>query len=182
MYDFHLEILNPVGYRILGTNALKGAVVVKTGEDMGRDVLSGKVPMQERHVWWLINPNSRNLQTLQRYNQKHKDGTLSKNRDVDRGSAEKGLRLSLVPAFLDENANLRELPLTRCIEVWGHVPFNTTDNEFEEMIEAIERVNAGHSPVSRPPSRIGTDNSSITGQSTAGSLVSAPFNMTTART
>jgi len=62
---------------------------------------------------------------------------------------------------------LRELPLTRCIEVWGHAPFGASETEFEDMMDAIERVNAGNPhpvqkanfpapPGSPTPSRVGT--------------------------
>mmetsp|Transcript_22710 Transcript_22710/g.33530 ORF Transcript_22710/g.33530 Transcript_22710/m.33530 type:complete len:920 (-) Transcript_22710:56-2815(-) len=141
-----IKILNPVGFRILPPEGTQNGVIVKQGEPMPHKVEKGELPMQAKHVWWLVNPNSRNLQTLQRYNSKRKEGTLKKSRDVDRGSANRGLRLSLVAAFLDRKGLLRELPLTRCIEIWGHVPFDTTDDDFEEMMDAIERINAGESP------------------------------------
>lgn len=173
-----VKILNPVGYRVLSNNVLNNAVVIREGEPLSRDVKLGIVPMEERHVWWLVNPNSRNLQTLKRYNQKHKDGTISKNRDIDRGTPEKGLRISLVAACTNKDGQLSELPLTRCIEIWGHVPFGATDADFDEMMEAIERVNAGHTPSSQPPSRVATDNSSLA----SSSLLSNPVSMINART
>ena len=154
-----VKILNPVAYRLLTADALKEAVIVKRGEPMDMDVRKGKKPMTEKHVWWLVNPNSRNLRTLQRYNEKEKTSLLSStksannagnaNVQVDRGSEDHGLRLSLIAAYLDPRSNstqLQELPLTRCIEIWGHVPFNASDMEFEDFIIAIERVNAGHAP------------------------------------
>jgi len=158
-----IKILNPVGYRILQPDGLKGVVVVKQGDDMEPDVKKGKKPMEGRHVWWLVNPNSRNLRTLQRYSGKNEQSSIQ----VDRGSAEKGLRLSLIAAYVDPRTNqLRELTLTRCIEIWGHIPFNATDSEFEETMTAIERVNAGQPPLSTsgdemPPSRVGTDTSGL---------------------
>lgn len=163
-----VKILNPVGYRILQADGLKGAVVVKRGEKMDSEVKKGTRPMEERHVWWLVNPNSRNLRTLQRYNGKDEKGAIQ----VDRGSAEKGLRLSLIAAHKDPVTNeLRELTLTRCIEIWGHLPFTVTDLEFEDTMLAIERVNAGQAPLDpptfedQPPSRVGTDSSSSFRQS-----------------
>jgi hypothetical protein len=127
--------------------------------------------MQEMHVWWLVNPSSRNLQTLQRYNQKSKDENVKKTRDVDRGTPDKGLRLSLVAAYMDSLGQLKELPLTRCIEVWGHVPFGATNAEFEGMIEAIERINAGQPPLLIPPSRQ-TTATSFTGSENEFSTIS----------
>jgi hypothetical protein len=143
-----IKILNPVGYRILNSDGLKGSVVVKKGEPMDADVKKGLKPMSSKHVWWMVNPNSRNLRTLQRYNNKDKS-SASKAVQVDRGSAEKGLRLSLIAAYVDPRTNqLRELTLTRCIEIWGHIPFGASDAEFEDMMAAIDRVNAGLAPPS----------------------------------
>lgn len=158
-----IKILNPVGYRILQADSLKDCVVVRNGQPMDSDVRNGTKPMEEKHVWWLVNPNSRNLTTLQRYNGKDKNSTVPKGLQIDRGSAKRGLRLSLIAAYIDpRNGNLRELTLTRCIEIWGHVPFNATDIEFDDMMTAIERVNAGYPPPAFPafddvPGRIGTD-------------------------
>lgn len=175
-----VKILNPVGYRILQSDAVKGAVVVKKGEPMPADVKKGDQPIQEKHVWWIVNPNSRNLRTLQRYNEKDKNST-SKTVQVDRGSQNKGLRLSLIAAFIDPKTNdLRELTLTRCIEIWGHVPFNATDNEFDDMMTAIERVNAGQPPPpvnaftrdhDSQPGRVGTD---VTGNNSTVSSEDPP--------
>mmetsp|Transcript_9245 Transcript_9245/g.10555 ORF Transcript_9245/g.10555 Transcript_9245/m.10555 type:complete len:988 (-) Transcript_9245:101-3064(-) len=158
-----IKILNPVGYRILQNDSLKDCVVVKTGQLMDKDIKNGVKPMQEKHVWWLVNPNSRNLITLQRYNGKDENSTVPKGLQIDRGSTKKGLRLSLIAAYIDpRNEDLRELTLTRCIEIWGHIPFNATDTEFDDMMTAIERVNAGHPPPAFPvfddvPGRVGTD-------------------------
>ena len=158
-----IKILNPVGYRILQADSLKDCVVVRNGQTMDRDVQNGTKPMEEKHVWWLVNPNSRNLTTLQRYNGKDKNSTVPKGLQIDRGSAKRGLRLSLIAAYIDpRSSSLRELTLTRCIEIWGHIPFNASDLEFDDMMTAIERVNAGYPPPPFPafddvPSRIGTD-------------------------
>lgn len=160
-----VKILNPVGYRILQPDGLKGVVVVKKGAPMDSEVKRGMKPMEDKHVWWLVNPNSRNLRTLQRYSGKDEKSAVQ----VDRGSEKKGLRLSLIAAYIDPRTNeLRELTLTRCIEIWGHIPFNATDIEFEDTVTAIERVNAGQPPLpfpafmadnDQPPSRVGTDTS-----------------------
>jgi hypothetical protein len=158
-----IKILNPVGYRILQADSLKDCVVVRNGQPMDSDVQKGTKPMEEKHVWWLVNPNSRNLTTLQRYNGKDKSSKVPKGLQIDRGSAKRGLRLSLIAAYIDpRDGSLRELTLTRCIEIWGHIPFNATDIEFDDMMTAIERVNAGYPPPAFPafddvPGRIGTD-------------------------
>lgn len=183
-----VKILNPVGYRLLQSDGLKGAVVVREGEPMDSDVKQGKRPMQEKHVWWLVNPNSRNLRTLQRHTgETGKGGGIQ----VDRGSPQKGLRLSLIAAYIDPRASsLRELTLTRCIEIWGHMPFNSSDTEFEDIMTAIERVNAGQPPPplpafmaddGNPPSRVGTDSSaSHSGHDHSGPL--SPVSFRAART
>jgi hypothetical protein len=167
-----IKILNPVGFRILPAEGLDGGVVVKEGEEMDEDVKKGLKPMGENHVWWLVNPNSRNLRTLQRYSGKDGNdsnaGTAPRGVHIDRGTPGKGLRLSLIAAYIDPRTEkLRELTLTRCIEIWGHVPFSASDRDFEAMMTAIERINAGHPPpalpafanTDDPPSRVGTDSS-----------------------
>jgi len=121
-----IKILNPVGFRIMNPENTKTAVVVRKGEKMEPDAVSGRRPMEERHVWWLVNPNSRNLRTLQRY--KGDRNSEVRGPRVDRGSPDKGLRISLVAAYYDDAAKcLKELPLTRCIEIWGHIPFSASD-------------------------------------------------------
>ena len=177
-----IKILNPVGFRIMPVDQTRTAVVVRKGELLSKDIINGKRPMEEKHVWWLVNPNSRNLRTL-----------LKPPSDkIERGSAERGLRLSLVAAYNDPDTNdLRELPLTRCIEIWGHVPFSASDQEFEDMMSAIERVNAGHaaSPIllnqeCRPPSRVGTDLSSASTEDVRSqkSVMSSPAPLSPQRT
>jgi len=161
-----IKILNPVGFRLLSASSCAVATVVKKGDIMNSDVMKGLKPMTERHVWWLVNPSSKNLRTLKREPSPlvvdRRDGAAvgttfaeSRNRRVssdvvmrtdllDRGSTEKGLRLSLIAAYIEPGSGtLRELPLTRCIEIWGHAPFGASEAEFEEMMDAIERVNAG---------------------------------------
>ena len=152
-----IKILNPVGFRILPSDGLDGSVVVKEGEQMDSEVKKGLKPMQDKHVWWLVNPNSRNLRTLQRYSGNSsvtgsgKDGSTPRGVQVDRGSPDQGLRLSLIAAYIDPRTNLlREPTLTRCIEIWGQVAFSATDTEFEDMMTAIERVNAGQPPPPLP--------------------------------
>jgi hypothetical protein len=179
-----IKILNPVGFRILPPEGLDGGVVVKEGEEMDKDVKKGLKPMEEKHVWWLVNPNSRNLRTLQRYSAKDANdssaGTPPRGIHIDRGNEAKGLRLSLIAAYVDPRTDkLRELTLTRCIEIWGHVPFSATDRDFEDMMTAIERVNAGQPPPAlpafatnddHPPSRVGTDSSTSHSMERDGSL------------
>jgi hypothetical protein len=129
-----VKILNPVGFRIMNPEATKAAVIVRKGEEMEPDVKQGLRPMEERHVWWLVNPNSRNLRTLQRYRGDRNSEVRGPR--VDRGSPDKGLRISLVAAFVDPATNaLRELPLTRCIEIWGHIPFSASDSGKLKSIE-----------------------------------------------
>jgi hypothetical protein len=154
-----IKILNPVGFRLLTPTATQTAVIIKEGEPMSPDVISGMTPMGEKHVWWLVNPNSRNLRALQRKSSRalleefdaHSDQlstssranarTCSPKNAVDRGKPDRGLRLSLVAAFIDPKTNmLRELPLTRCIEVWGHAPFGASETGMCLNFEFIKCV------------------------------------------
>jgi serine/threonine protein kinase len=135
-----IKVLNPVGFRILSADVTRSALVVRTGSSF-----DGSSAMEERHVWWLAHPNSRNLQTLRRYNTA---ASTQRRVQVDRGTADKGLRLSLIAAYSDESGALLELPLTKCIEIWGHVPFSASDDEFQLLMESIDKINQGQQPTS----------------------------------
>lgn len=175
-----IKILNPVGFRTLATDVTDKAVVAREGVALSADCVSGKSPMEERNVWWLINPSSRNLRTLQRYSV---DVVAPRGVEVDRGSPDKGLRISLIAAYKDPATNkLRELPLTRCIEIWGHVPFQASDSEFRDVMSAIDKINQGLPPpaIELLPGRIGTGTSSM-GSSLDGS-VGGPSQMVSHRT
>jgi hypothetical protein len=152
-----IKILNPVGFRTLAPDVTNSAVVARKGKACSSDILAGKAPMTEEHVWWLINPSSRNLRTLQRYSI---DTQTPRGVEVDRGKPERGLRISLIAAYQDKSGKIKELPLTRCIEIWGHVPFDATDAEFKEIMDAIERINQGLPPPEIPPGRVATATSS----------------------
>lgn len=154
-----IKILNPVGFRTLSADVTNSAVVARQGAPLSEDCVSGKSPMEEKHVWWLINPSSRNLRTLQRYSV---DTQAPRGVEVDRGSPEKGLRISLIAAYKDPRTKkLKELPLTRCIEIWGHVPFEASDAEFREVMGAIDKINQGLPPPPMVPGRVGTATSSM---------------------
>lgn len=176
-----IKILNPVGFRTLAPNVTETAVVARRGDALTPEMAQGKRPMEERHVWWLVNPNSRNLRTLQRYS-----GEGSRRVEVDRGTTQKGLRISLIAAF-QHQGQLKELPLTRCIEIWGHVPFATSDNEFKQLMIAIDKINQGQPPPALPlwgeetvPGRVGTGGSSFSGSLSEELKSSSP--MATKRT
>lgn len=124
-----IKILNPVGFRLMTSDATQTCVVVREGERMDDEIKLGLKPMQEKHVWWLVHPNSRNLRTLQKDASKLRQNKgSSAGYELDRGAPDKGLRLSLLAAYMDPKTNkLKELPLTRCIEIWGHMPFAVSD-------------------------------------------------------
>jgi hypothetical protein len=186
-----IKILNPVGFRTLPVSVTQDAVVAREGVTLDSDVREGRRPMQEKHVWWLINPNSRNLRTLQRYLPTPNNGSSASRRiEVDRGSSEKGLRISLIAAYLDpRTGKLLELPLTKCIEIWGHVPFGATDDEFTHIMSSIDRINAGLPPPPVPafargmgdddlaPGRVGTGRSGGTSSIESGSFTNGMEDM-----
>jgi hypothetical protein len=156
-----IKILNPVGFRALAADQVASTVVARPGAPLDRDVVRGTKPMEEKHVWWLVNPAGRNLRTLQRYSAGTSLGV-----EVDRGSPERGLRISLVAAY-KEKGELKELPLTRCLEIWGHVPFEASDAEFRDVMQAIDRVNQGLPPPPVVPGRVPTSTSSMGSSSVA---------------
>ncbi len=144
-----IKILNPVGFRLVSPSACSQAIVVKKGEAMDYDTRKGFKPMREEHVWWLVNPSSKSSR------KKVKESTKDPNKSLDLpdedkylsvAPAKEGLKLSLIAAYIEPKSNsLKELPLVRCIEIWGHAPFGSTEEEFEKMMDAIERVNNGQS-------------------------------------
>ena len=140
-----IKILNPVGFRTLAPEVTQSAVVAREGASLQ----SSSQPMEEQHVWWLVNPQSRNLRTLQRYTP---ETATPRGVEVDRGHPDRGLRISLVAAYKDPVDHLlKELPLTRCIEIWGHVPFEASDQEFRDVIAAIDKINQGFPPPTISP-------------------------------
>lgn len=158
-----IKILNPVGFRALAVDVTNSAVVARKGVPYQpiNPITGQRNAMEEKHVWWLINPSSRNLRTLQRYSVH--TTSLPRGVEVDRGSPEKGLRISVVAAYQDTATNqIKELPLTKCIEIWGHVPFETSDVEFRDVMLAIENINQGlpPPPIDLVPGRVGTGTSS----------------------
>lgn len=191
-----IKILNPVGFRLLDAEALKKAQIVRQGAIPVVEA-DGSFKLGEEHVWWLVNPNSRNLRSLQRKCSAHSsvvhmsshfgggddasdESSLKRQRSqqsvsrdeaaggggIDRGSAERGLRLSLVATYFDpKSKTLCELPLPRCVEIWGHPPFAATDEEFEAMMAVLLRLNAG----GRTDSSNGSKRSVSSGSNTRGS-------------
>jgi serine/threonine protein kinase len=159
-----IKILNPVGFKLLPPESLNKAVIIREGL-LPAVRPDGSFTLTEDHVWWLINPSSRNLRHLMKKShqaqaspQRRKPDDASEESDIkrqsssashnpsDRGTAEKGLRLSLVATYVDPvTSMLTELPLPRCVEIWGHPPFAATDQEFEAMVETLLRLNAGGS-------------------------------------
>ena len=162
-----IKILNPVGFRLLDPESLQKALIVREGS-LPVVESDGSFVLREEHVWWLVNPNSRNLRSLLRRSrsgassmQANKVGDdasdesslrrqpsqqSSSKGGVDRGSFDMGLRLSLVATYVDpKTKTLCEVPLPRCVEIWGHPPFAATDEEFEAMMDVLMRLNAGGS-------------------------------------
>lgn len=145
-----VKILNPVGFRLASSSQCASAIVIREGTEMSSQVKAGKEPMAEEHLWWLVNPSSRSGKSLKNLNLSdgsgHGNGSGSR-KDIHgkvQGSVEQGVHLSLIAAYMDPKKNvISELPLVRCIEIWGHAPFGSSEEEFEHMMDAIERVNGG---------------------------------------
>ena len=191
-----IKVLNPVGFRLLAPAAASSAVIVHKGEPMSDSVKRGLEPMTEDHVWWLVNPGSKNLRALQRQssstlkldaftgqvmgtsrqqkqarsNSNPSGEVINSGELIDRGTPSRGIRLSLVAAYLDpkkDNA-LSELPLDKCVEIWGHAPFGVSEDQFQHIIDSIERLNAGQpKKQSSERSLNGTQNGSMVEMSVA---------------
>jgi len=137
-----LKILNPVGYRLLPSSVMRSAIVVKKGEPLAEDSPMGQTKMSERHVWWVVNPGSRGVRELLQQGQHAESENLTNGgRDA---SNRDPVTLPLIAAYYNSRTqSLRELPLTRCIEIWGHAPFGGSEREFNAIIDKIEDANNG---------------------------------------
>lgn len=134
-----IKILNPIGFRLTSPSQCESAIILKKGLELDDDVKKGLKPMTINHVWWMINPSSRSAKSVR----SGKDSTTGLK---TQGTKDHGLKLSVIAGYIDPERNaLVELPLTRCIEIWGHFPFESSDEDFESVMDAIERLNGGNS-------------------------------------
>jgi len=131
-----MKILNPLNFRLLPpaafkeTNSNGAPIVLQEGE-----MVKPGERFTEANVYWMIHPNSRNLKNL-----KSKTGEA---KTIDRGSPNRGIKLSVIAGYFDKKLDqLRELPLRKCIEIWGMVPFDCTEEEFEQRLDMIEKTSA----------------------------------------
>lgn len=149
-----IKILNPVGFRLASGAQCASAIVVREGAEMSIDIKRGAKPMSEKHIWWLINPASRTSKSLK---------SIANNENATaQGTKEQGIKLSLIAAYMDPKKKvLSELPLVRCIEIWGHAPFGSSEEEFERMMDAIEQVNSGNALDGFVETRIATTVTSL---------------------
>jgi len=153
--DVAIKILNPIGFRLQSPSTCATAIILKEGLPLDDNVRNGLHPMTEKNVWWLVSPTSRNLKA---YLESGRQSGLSSNANhnelkgesssatpaLERGSPQKGVRMSMIAAYLDHKTGLlHEIPLPKCIEIWGHAPFGSSEKEFEEMMDAIDKVNDG---------------------------------------
>ena len=146
-----IKILNPIGFRLQSPSTCSTATIVREGEPLGDDIRTGLRPMTEKNVYWLVSPTSRNfkayLDAAANCIQDKGESTQTITTALEKGSPHKGIRMSMIAAYLDPKTGiLHEIPLTKCIEIWGHAPFGSSEKEFEEMMDAIEKVNDGQAP------------------------------------
>jgi hypothetical protein len=148
-----MKILNPLNFRLLPPSSLiageSSLIVLEKGL-----MPEQSQPLRQEHVWWIIHPNSRNMRNLKANNNKTNNNANSNNSvstetgskiitttSVDRGSPDRGLKLSVIACYWDYRiGQLRELPLKKCIEMWGMVPFSCSEEDFEKRIDEIEKL------------------------------------------
>jgi len=158
-----IKILNPMGFKLLPLSATATAIIIKKGEVMDEDTKRGLKPMTKKHIWWLVHPKSRNIKILLERPENNLSIDVNNTRvmditndiqsslslnvveknsdDLDRGNPDMGLRLSLIASYIEPSSNsIKELPLNKCIEVWGNAPMGINEDEFEGLMDAIERV------------------------------------------
>ena len=128
-----MKILNPLNFRLLPPSSLADPANPPIILQRGHPLRPGELTREE-HIWWIIHPNSRNLRNL-------KNRSTSSAKLIDRGSPNRGIKLSVIACFWDTKMEqLRELPLRKCIEVWGMVPFGCSEEEFEQRLDEIEKL------------------------------------------
>eukprot|EP00592_Proboscia_alata_P002853 CAMPEP_0194376218 /NCGR_PEP_ID=MMETSP0174-20130528/24669_1 /TAXON_ID=216777 /ORGANISM="Proboscia alata, Strain PI-D3" /LENGTH=1448 /DNA_ID=CAMNT_0039156795 /DNA_START=665 /DNA_END=5011 /DNA_ORIENTATION=- len=104
-------------------------------------------------IWWIANPSSRNLRSLQHqasFKSAETDGNSvpsspKSRQEDDTGCSTRGIRLSLLAMYCDAATHkLYELNLKQCVGMWGMVPMNlaTTEVEFEQLMDEIDRVHS----------------------------------------
>eukprot|EP00943_MAST-04B_sp_MAST-4B-sp1_P003204 g3204.t1 len=99
-----LKILNPIGFKMVPSRLLQRYVIAKRGVKITDDIKNGKAPMCSEHVWWLVHPNSRAVvAAYEDFGDKKNSGGRN-----SRGSNQN-----------NSGGGLRELPLPRCVEIWG---------------------------------------------------------------
>jgi hypothetical protein len=151
-----MKILNPLNFRLLPPSSLiegeSNLIVLEKGS-----MPEPSQSLRHEHVWWIIHPNSRNLRNLKANNGHYNSNdtnTVSHNSvtsetgsklvstaAIDRGSPDRGLKLSVIACYWDHRiGQLRELPLKKCIEMWGMVPFSCSEEDFEKRIDEIEKL------------------------------------------
>jgi hypothetical protein len=155
-----MKILNPLNFRLLPPSSLTA------GESNLIILEEGSMPEQSQslrhdHIWWIIHPNSRNLRNLKANSGNNNtndnnticnDSTTSDTGSkivptaaIDRGSPDRGLKLSVIACYWDHRiGQLRELPLKKCIEMWGMVPFSCSEEDFEKRIDEIEKLSTSY--------------------------------------
>lgn len=144
-----IKVLNPIGFRLTTPTICEEAVIVRRGKEMQEEVRKGSMPMTESHVWWLLNPSSKSARSLRREVSSASETQISSpssNSTLSplKGNSMNGIKVSLIAAYIDPSTNeLSELPLTRCVEIWGHAPFGSSEEEFEGMMDKIEQINGG---------------------------------------
>jgi serine/threonine protein kinase len=103
-----IKILNPIGFKLLPISQINQCVVAKKGLPLTREQSIGKSPLTQDNIWWLIHSTSHS-------SLKH-----------------------VISAYEDPNRRqLRELPLPKCVEIWGWHPLGADQSSYEE----VEKIN-----------------------------------------
>lgn len=93
---YAMKILNPIGYKILGTALLRRCNIIAKGKMVydGNlpNHLANNVSIAKENIWWLINGNT-------------------------------GVHKQFIACYFSEKYNsLKELSLQQCIQLWGTDP------------------------------------------------------------
>ncbi len=127
-----IKILNPIGFKMVPSRLLQRYVIAKRGEKITDDIKSGKARMRSEHVWWLVHPNSRAVvAAYEDFGDKHNN---SNNGSNNSSGSSRSRNTS------NSGGGLRELPLPRCVEIWGwEFDININKQEISSTLKSDDK-------------------------------------------
>lgn len=122
--QFAVKLQTPLSFKLLPPAAIAKCSVLHKGSPIGHDVSVGAAPLRQEHIWYLLEPASKALVTAWEDPRVARQYAASATQPPQSPAAG-----GPVPTYLGGSdspglgmAGLRELPLTKAMEVWGRDP------------------------------------------------------------